>query len=179
MVIEDVKSSISTNKNAGEKILDDAKASVSRVADDARGALGLKPKEDKNLNYGLLALRIAVSMIALHGFTKLTGLAGTAGFFGKLGIPIPFIMALLIGLIEFVGGICVLAGIGTRVFGVLIALDLATAIILTNPLKGIQPHELELWFMLAGIAIALCGPGKYSLSEMLSKGDKNSILVKI
>ncbi|MFN7990968.1 MAG: DoxX family protein [Candidatus Micrarchaeia archaeon] len=178
-ITDDVKSPLGAKKSAGDKIVDDAKSSVSRMADNAKGALGLKPKEDKNLGYGLLVLRIALAMMVFHGFTKLTNLDGTGAFFGKLGIPIPGVMALLIGLLEFAGGLCILAGIGTRIFGALFAIDLATAILLTNPLKGVQPHELELWFMLAGIAIALMGPGTLSLSEILSKGDKDSIFAKI
>ncbi len=180
VTVEEVKQSIGMKEKSGvEKAKDQAKSALSKVGDDVRGALGLKPKTDPYVDYGLLALRLAVSMIALHGIMKLTSLDGTAAFFGHLGIPIPSVMALVIALIETVGGICILLGIATRVFGILVACDLATAILLTNPLKGIQPHELELFFLLTALALALAGPGKYSLREVLAGKQPQSILNKI
>ncbi len=179
VTVEDVKQSIGMKEKTGvEKAKDQAKSALGKVGDDVRGALGLKPK-DPYLDYGLLALRLAVSMIALHGVAKLSNIDGTATFFGHLGIPLPSVMAILIGLIEVVGGICILLGIATRVFGILVACDLATAILLTNPLKGISPHELELFFLLTGLAVALAGPGKYSLREALAGKQQESMLNKI
>lgn len=179
-ISDDVKQSVGIKEKSGvEKAKDQAKSALGKMGDDVKGALGMKPKTDKYYDYGLLVLRIAIAMIALHGIMKLTNLAGTGAFFGKLGIPFPEAMAVFIGLLETIGGICILLGIATRVFGILIACDLATAILLTNPLKGISPHEMELWFLLTGIAIALTGPGKYSLREKLAEGKKDSILNKI
>lgn len=177
-ITDDVKQSIGMKEKSGvEKAKDQAKSAVSKMGDDVKSALGMKPKTDKYYDYGLLVLRIAVSMIALHGIMKFMSLGGIASFFGSLGIPLPGVMAPIIALIETVGGLCILLGIATRVFGILIACDLTVAILLTNPLKGIMPHELELWFVLTGIAIALTGPGKYSLREKLA--GKYPILDKI
>jgi putative oxidoreductase len=167
-------------KSGMEKMAQGAKEKLGKAADDVKGALGMKPKPvtDKYRDVGLLVLRIALAMLMLHGISKLSNLDGTGAFFGKLGVPAAGVMALLIGLLETFGALAILLGIGTRLFGVLVALDLLTAVILTNPFKGIQPHELELWFMLAGLAIALTGPGRYSLEEKLA-GGKESILHKI
>src|SRR5512143_1793952 len=178
--VNDVKQSVGIKEKSGvEKAKDQAKSALGKMGDDVKGALGMKPKTDKYYDYGLLVLRIAIAMIALHGISKLMNLAGTGAFFGKLGVPLPELMAVFIALLETVGGICILLGIATRVFGILIAFDLATAILLTNPLKGISPHEMELWFMLTGIAIALTGPGKFSLREKLAGDKKDSVLNKI
>ncbi len=177
--VEDVKQSMGMKEKSGmEKAKDQAKSAMAKMGDDVRGALGMKPK-DPYADYGLLALRLSVSMIALHGIMKLTSLDGTAAFFGPLGIPIPGVMAIIIALIETVGGICILLGIATRVFGVLVACDLLTAILLTNPFKGIMPHEVELFFVLGGLAVALAGPGRFSLRELLAGKDKDHILNKI
>ncbi len=180
VTVEEVKQSVGLKEKSGmEKAKDQAKSALAKAGDDVRGALGMKPKTDKYQDFGLLALRLAASMIAMHGIMKLTSLAGTGAFFAKLGIPLPEVMAVVIALIETVGGICILLGIATRVFGILVACDLATAIILTNPFKGLQPHELELFFVLTGLAVALAGPGKYSLREKLAAGKPDSILNKI
>jgi putative oxidoreductase len=179
-ITDDVKQTVGMKEKSGmDKMADKARSSVDKMKDDVKGALGMKPKTDKYYDYGLLVLRIAISMIALHGIMKLMSLDGTAAFFGKLGIPIAGVMAVFIALLETVGGICILLGIATRVFGVLLACEFVVAILLTNPFKGIMPHEAELWFLLTGIAIALTGPGKYSLREKLAGDKKDSILNKI
>ena len=62
-----------------------------------------------------LLARIYLTPIMLQaGHTKLTGLDGTERFFENLGIPLPFASALLVGLVEYVGGILLLLGLATR-----------------------------------------------------------------
>jgi putative oxidoreductase len=59
--------------------------------------------------------RILLSIIfILSGFSKLTALGGTAGYFGSLGIPAPMVVAVLVGLLELLGGLAVLIGFRTR-----------------------------------------------------------------
>ena len=166
MAIDDVKDKMdSTKKKAGQ--------AMSRMGDDVKGAMGMK-KDNKCMDYGLLVIRVALLMFAIHGYSKLTGLDGTTAFFGKLGIPAAGAMALFIGLLEFGGGILMLLGLGTRVIGILLTLNMIVAIALTKLAKPWPPPELELLFLFCSLAIALMGPGKYSLSYMLSKGDPKS-----
>ena len=42
-------------------------------------------------------------------------LAGFGSFFVELGIPFPYVMALVVASIEFGGGSCLILGLGTRV----------------------------------------------------------------
>ena len=59
--------------------------------------------------------RILLSIIfILSGFSKLTGLSGTAGYFGGMGIPAPMVVAVLVGLLELLGGLAILIGFRTR-----------------------------------------------------------------
>ncbi|HSB47275.1 MAG TPA: DoxX family protein [Candidatus Bilamarchaeum sp.] len=163
-------------KKSVDKMKEGAKSTIGKVSDDVKEKLGLTPK-DPYMDYGLLVIRIGLAMFMIHGFSKLTGLEGTAMFFGKLGIPAAGIMALFIGLLELVGGLAMLLGLGTRLFGLLLTINMVVAIVLTKLGKGVP--ELELWFLFGSLAIALTGPGKFSLREMLTKGKKDSILSKI
>ena len=53
----------------------------------------------------ILVGRILLSILfILAGFGKLTAIAGTAGFFGSLGLPAPTVTAVIVGLIELLGG---------------------------------------------------------------------------
>ncbi len=63
------------------------------------------------IGVGLLVLRLVLGVIFIgHGAQKLfgsfggPGLKGTAGFFEQVGIKPPYLMAILAGLAEFVGG---------------------------------------------------------------------------
>lgn len=59
--------------------------------------------------------RILISIIfILSGFSKLTAIGGTAGYFASFGIPAPMIVAVLVGLLELFGGLAVLVGFRTR-----------------------------------------------------------------
>jgi putative oxidoreductase len=64
----------------------------------------------------ILLGRILLSfMFILSGFSKLTAIGGTAGYFGSLGLPAPMIVAVLVGLLELLGGLAVLMGFQTRI----------------------------------------------------------------
>jgi uncharacterized membrane protein YhdT len=57
--------------------------------------------------WGLTILRVVVGIVFLvHGYQKLfhMGFHGVAGFFGHLGIPLPMVFAVIVTLVEFVGG---------------------------------------------------------------------------
>jgi putative oxidoreductase len=57
----------------------------------------------------LLALMFIVS-----GFGKLTNIAGTAGYIASGGLPAPAVLAVLVGLLELVGGLALAAGFKAR-----------------------------------------------------------------
>jgi putative oxidoreductase len=63
----------------------------------------------------ILVGRVLLSfMFISSGFAKLTALGGTAGYFGSLGIPAPMVLAVVVGLVELLGGLAVLLGFRTR-----------------------------------------------------------------
>jgi putative oxidoreductase len=58
---------------------------------------------------------LLAAIFILAGFSKLTDISGTAGYFGMYNLPAPSVMAVLAGLVELVGGIAVLIGFQTRI----------------------------------------------------------------
>jgi len=54
----------------------------------------------------------------IHGLPKFENLQGTQGFFASVGIPAE--LALLIGLLEVIGGILSILGIVTRITSILL-----------------------------------------------------------
>ena len=83
-----------------------------------------------------LALRVVTGALLIpHGAQKLFGLfggggiSGTAGFLGKVGYPAPELMAGLIGVTEFFGGILLVIGFLTRPAAIAVAIFMAFAVL--------------------------------------------------
>jgi putative oxidoreductase len=88
--------------------------------------------------WGLLVLRAVVGVVfVVHGGQKFFafGLAGTAGFLGSLGIPLPTVAAVGLIAVELLGGLALLLGAGTRAAAALLAADMLVAM-LTVHLRG-------------------------------------------
>jgi putative oxidoreductase len=124
--------------------------------------------------YGFLVLRVAVGVVfAMHGWQKLTmmGFAGVGGFFGSLGIPAPELAAVAVTLLELVGGIALILGLGTRIAGALLAANMLVALALVHLPNGFfaDAGGFEFVFTLFAAAgfFALAGPGAISLDAQL------------
>ena len=120
-------------------------------------------------NCGLTVLRIVVGIVFLmHGYQKLfkMGFHGVEGFFGHLGIPLPLVAAVIVTLVEFVGGILLIAGIAVRIAAPLIACDMAVALLKVHIGHGFfvpSGIELPLTLLAAAICLTLSGGGALSL----------------
>jgi putative oxidoreductase len=119
------------------------------------------------ISAALLAGRVLLSaMFILAGFAKLTAISGTAAWFGSLGIPLPTMTTVLVGLIELVGGLAVLAGFHTRIAGLALAAFTlaATAIAHFDFTDQMQVLLLQKNLAVVGgfLVLAVAGPGGLS-----------------
>lgn len=125
-------------------------------------------------------LRIAAgAMLMPHGAQKLFGafggggLAGTAGFFQKMGLEPAMPLAILAGSAEFFGGLLVAIGLLTRPAALACVAVMAVAVFHVHWAKGFFVTEggfefAALWgFML--LAIAFKGGGRWSVDRALSR----------
>ncbi|HEV8044190.1 MAG TPA: DoxX family protein, partial [Rubrobacter sp.] len=116
-------------------------------------------------------------IFAAHGAQKLfgsfggAGLQGTAGFHGQLGIKPPYLMAVLAGLAEFVGGILVAVGLLTPFAAVALIATMAVAVLTVHLKNGFFSMNGGYEFNLALAAMALTllfvGAGALSLDSAL------------
>jgi putative oxidoreductase len=131
--------------------------------------------------YGPAVLRLAIGAVFVaHGAQKLFGiwggggLAGTAAFFGQLGLTPAYPLALLIGLIEFAGGLMLIAGALTLYVALALALNMLVAIWKVHLANGFflnwsmvagQGHGYEFNLALIGalVSLMLTGPGAFSV----------------
>jgi putative oxidoreductase len=123
----------------------------------------------------LLVLRLALGITMLaHGYQKLFvfGFAGITTGFTQMGIPAPGLVAPLIALLEFFGGIALIVGLLTRLAALGLACDMLGALGFVHLKNGFfMPTGFELVFVLLGmsLAIALGGAGDLSIDGAIAK----------
>lgn len=128
-----------------------------------------------NQSWGITILRVVVGIVYLaHGWQKLFGMGfhGVAGFFGGAGIPVPFVSAVIVTLVEFLGGIALIIGLFTRWAAALNGFDMIVAILVVHLKNGfIKPGGFEhpLTLLAACIALVWLGPGAASVDGALAK----------
>jgi putative oxidoreductase len=109
------------------------------------------------------------------GHGKLSDLNKVTGFFTDLGIPFPGANAAFISSLEFVGGICLILGLGTRIFAALLSCSMIVALLTADKAAFIEkflpdPTDVPSFtYLLFLIWLVLFGPGPVSLDYLLSK----------
>ncbi|MDG0809933.1 DoxX family protein [Cohnella rhizosphaerae] len=130
------------------------------------------------MDTGLLIIRIVVGLLFVgHGAQKLFGMfggygpKGTGGWMESVGIKPGVAMAVIAGLMEFLGGALFTVGLFTPIAGVLIALAMIGAIKVHAP-NGVwstaNGYEYPLVMLAIAIGVAFAGAGAYSLDSALN-----------
>jgi putative oxidoreductase len=130
------------------------------------------------MEWGLLILRVIVGLLfAGHAMQKLAGwfggygLSGTGGFFESIGLKPGRFMALLAGLSELLGGVLFAVGFLTPIAALLIAGTMLVAIFKVHGKNGLwvtqNGYEYNLVLIVIAVAVALIGPGAFSLDAAI------------
>ena len=117
-----------------------------------------------------LASRILLALLFLiSGYNKLTNVSGTAGYLGKVGLPMPEVTVWGVIAIELVGGLLIVLGWQTRIVAWVMALfTLGTALLghkfWVDPAQMI--HFLKNLGIMGGfLLLAAYGPGRASIDR--------------
>lgn len=122
----------------------------------------------KKVEVGALILRLFLGIaFFIHGFIKFQGgISNTVSFFDSMGLP--GFIAYLTAIIELVGGIALILGLGTRIVSVLLAIIMIGAIWSVKLSAGfVGGYELDLSFLAIAIYLAIAGSSLYALDSVL------------
>jgi putative oxidoreductase len=121
---------------------------------------------------GKLVLRLTLGiLILLHGIAKISGgVAGVEKMLAGVGLPAFFAFGVYLG--EVLAPILVIVGFYARVGAVVIVINMIFAIVLAHQADlftftrtGGWALELQGFFLFTALALALMGPGRYSINR--------------
>lgn len=123
--------------------------------------------------YGLLALRLSAGIIfVIHGYGKLfgnmPGMDAFTGMVGKIGFPFPAFFAYVAALTEFVGGLLLIAGVGTQIVSVLLAIVMLVAWGMVKKF-ALPAGDADFALLAMMISLFCTGPGRFSVRGMMKK----------
>jgi putative oxidoreductase len=137
-------------------------------------------------NWATLLIRVTLGIVIFpHGAQKLLGWFGGYGFTGSMGfltgtVHLPYIIALLVILIEFFGSLFLIFGFLTRLAALGMLIEFIGTIVVVHGQNGffmnwsLVPNKgegFEYHLLVLGISLALliAGGGKASLDGLLYK----------
>lgn len=128
---------------------------------------------EKLEHVGKLLLRLTLGgNMLLHGIHKAThGISGITGMLAEKGLPTFIGPGVYLG--ELVAPLFILAGLGTRIAGLVMAFTMvfaiglahSDAVLALNERSGAWGVELAGIYLLGGIALALLGSGRFAVSR--------------
>jgi putative oxidoreductase len=149
---------------------------------------------DTNESYAPLAIRFLLGAVFFaHGAQKLLGWFGGFGFEGSMQyftnqVGLPYLVGLLVIVIEFFGPVFLVLGLATRLWSVGILL-VAIGIVLTtfndyffmNWLGNQKEEGYEFFLLTIGMSISLIisGSGKFSIDGVLQKAKRRTTVHKV
>src|SRR5262245_2695489 len=135
--------------------------------------------------YGVMLIRLMVGVIfAMHGAQKLFvfGHAGVAGGFGQMGIPVADLTAWIVTMVEFLGGIALILGLGTRIVAIPLIVNMLGAITFVHLKNGFflpNGYEFALTLLVLNAGLVLTGSGALALDNLIGRArDARALVTK-
>ena len=131
-----------------------------------------------------LVTRLTIGLILFpHGAQKMLGIFGGYGFRGTMGfftgtMHLPWLIGFLVIIIEFFGSLSLIAGFASRLWSVLVIIEMFGAVITTHLNNGFfmnwagtqKGEGYEFHLLIIGLALAtlIDGSGKFSADEKIA-----------
>jgi putative oxidoreductase len=94
-----------------------------------------------------------------------------AGHLERSGVPVPMLAAIISACTEFIGGLILLLGNGTRLAGLALFINMMVAVALVHRNAFALPSGMEYALTLAivNLALVFTGPGRFTVLEMFGR----------
>ena len=122
--------------------------------------------------FALLGRWLLAALFLPAGIAKMAGFAGTVAYVGSVGLPLPAVGAAIALVVEVLGGLALVLGVGTRIAAVVLAIFTLVASYFFHPYWNVPAAEQMIPFLLfykniavvGGLLIlAAFGPGAWSI----------------
>ena len=132
-------------------------------------------------SFGFLALRLCVGVLLIHhGFEKLNDIENFANAFVRpLHLPFPIFLSYIAAFSEIAGSWALIVGLGARLGALSIVGTMSIAIYHAIMTSGFNIYLLELLGLYWGgaVCVLLCGPGMFSIDELIKRKLGNATTV--
>lgn len=126
---------------------------------------------------GLLWLRVLMGLgIASHGYQKIFGghIAQLTQGVAQLGFPLPELFAWAAALSEFLGGLCIVLGLGTRIAAAFVLVTMSVAAFLQHAADPFRVKELALAYWTMAGTLLPTGAGALSLDALIRRRSRRN-----
>ena len=122
---------------------------------------------------GLLLLRLFTGALLIHhGYEKLANIENFADAFVRpLHLPFPILLSYVAAFSEVIGSWLLITGLLTRMGALAVAGTISVAIYHAIVTAGFNIYLLELLglYFAAAVAVLACGPGVFSIDELIAR----------
>ena len=122
---------------------------------------------------GLLLLRVFTGALLIHhGYEKLANIENFADAFVRpLHLPFPILLSYVAAFSEVIGSWLLITGLLTRMGALAVAGTISVAIYHALITAGVNIYLLELLglYFAAAVAVLACGPGVFSIDELIAR----------
>ena len=122
---------------------------------------------------GLLLLRVFTGALLIHhGYEKLANIENFADAFVRpLHLPFPILLSYVAAFSEVIGSWLLITGLLTRIGALAVAGTISVAIYHAIVTAGFNIYLLELLglYFAAAVAVLACGPGVFSIDELIAR----------
>jgi putative oxidoreductase len=129
---------------------------------------------NRRAELGLTVLRVVTGIVFfMHGWTKVFvwGFEGTAAGFAQMGIPLAGIAGPFVGLLELLGGLALIIGLGSRWISIPLAFTMLVAIVQVHLAAGFfapNGYEFPLMLLAGLVGLTLAGGGAFAMDNVLA-----------
>ena len=124
-------------------------------------------------DFGLLLLRVFTGALLIHhGYEKLANIENFADAFVRpLHLPFPILLSYVAAFSEVIGSWLLITGLLTRMGALAVAGTISVAIYHAIVTAGFNIYLLELLglYFAAAVAVLACGPGVFSIDELIAR----------